>query len=243
MSGSGRLAGKRAFVTGGASGIGAATTERFREEGAEVVVADLVGGDVEVDVRSEASVAAAVAAAVERLGGLDVAVCNAGKPIGGAVHELEEAVFDDGIATNLKGVYLTAKAAWPHLVKSRGCVLATASVVGVWGDSGQAVYGASKAAVIALTKCMALDGAKDGIRANCIAPGVTETPLVTKFFDSSADPAAERRAVERFHPLGLGEAIDLANGFVYLASDEARWVTGHTLVIDGGMTTGMFRSD
>jgi NAD(P)-dependent dehydrogenase (short-subunit alcohol dehydrogenase family) len=237
----GRLEGKRAFVTGGASGIGAATAERFRAEGARVVVGDLAGGDVVVDVRSRESVERAVEEAATELDGLDIAVCNAGKGINGALHELEEADWDDGLATNLKGVYLTAKAAWPYLAQSRGCVLATASVIGVWGDVNQAAYCASKAGVIALTKCMALDGARFGIRANCICPGVTETPLVKRAFAEQPDPAAARAGILKYHPLGLGEAGDIANGFVYLASDDARWVTGHALMVDGGMTIGLWR--
>jgi NAD(P)-dependent dehydrogenase (short-subunit alcohol dehydrogenase family) len=239
---SGRLAGKRAFVTGGGSGIGAETSARFAEEGARVVTGDLVDGDVSLDVRSRDSVDAAVQEAVEILEGLDIIVCNAGKGIVGAVHEVDEATWDDGFATNLKGVYLTAKAAWPHLAESHGCILSTASVVGVWGDSGQAGYCASKAGVIALTKCMALDGATVGIRANCVCPGVTETPLVKRFFAEQEDPEATRSALVAFHPLGLGRPLDIANAFVYLASEEASWVTGHTLIVDGGMTVGMWRS-
>jgi NAD(P)-dependent dehydrogenase (short-subunit alcohol dehydrogenase family) len=118
-----RLKGKRAFVTGGASGIGAATAERFKNEGARVVTGDLAGGDVVLDVRQRGSVERAVDEAVERLGGLDIAVCNAGKGISGTVYQLDEADWDDGMATNLKGVYLTAKAVWPHLAESRGCIL------------------------------------------------------------------------------------------------------------------------
>ena len=148
---SGRLEGKRAFITGGASGIGAATAERFREEGAAVVTGDLASGDVELDVRRRDSVEHAVAAAVERLGGLDIAVCNAGKGIFGTVEELSEEDWDDGMATNLKGVFLVAKASWPHLAASGGVVLATGSVIGVWGDVNQGAYCASKAGVIALT--------------------------------------------------------------------------------------------
>jgi NAD(P)-dependent dehydrogenase (short-subunit alcohol dehydrogenase family) len=238
----GRLAGKRAFVTGGGSGIGAATVERFRAEGARVVAGDLAGGDLVVDVRLRASVDAAVQEVVEILGGLDVVVCNAGKGIFGPVHELDEDTWDDGLATNLKGVYLTAKAAWPYLAESHGCVLSTASCVGVWGIENQAAYCASKAGVIALTKCMALDGARDGIRANCVCPGVTETPIVERYLADQPDPEAARGALASLHPLGLGKPEDIANAFVYLASDEARWVTGHALRADGGMTIGVWSS-
>jgi NAD(P)-dependent dehydrogenase (short-subunit alcohol dehydrogenase family) len=240
--GAGRLAGKRAFVTGGASGIGAATAERFRAEGARVVTGDLTGGDADVDVRSRESVGAGVQKAVDLLGGLDVVVCNAGKGIFGTVQELDEADWDDGLATNLKGVYLTAQAAWSHLAESRGCVLSTASVVGVWGIENQAGYCASKAGVIALTKCMALDGARDGIRANCVCPGVTETPIVAQYLADQPDPESARGELLSFHPLGLGKPNDIANAFVFLASDEARWVTGHALTVDGGMTVGMWRT-
>jgi NAD(P)-dependent dehydrogenase (short-subunit alcohol dehydrogenase family) len=88
---------------------------------------------------------------------------------------------------------------------------------------------------------MALDGAKVGIRANCVCPGVTETPLVKRVFAEQPDPVAAREGILKFHPLGLGDALDIANGFVYLASDEARWVTGHALLVDGGMTLGLWR--
>ena len=88
---------------------------------------------------------------------------------------------------------------------------------------------------------MALDGAPVGIRANCVCPGVTETPLVKRVFAEQPDPAAARESILRYHPLGLGEAVDIANAYVYLASDEARWVTGSTLLVDGGMTIGMWR--
>jgi len=236
----GRLADKRAFVTGGGSGIGAATVRRFREEGANALAGDLIGGDVEVDVRSRASVDEAMHEAVELLGGLDIVVCNAGKGIFGALHEVDEETWDDGLDTNLKGVYLTAKAAWPHLVQSRGCVLSTSSCVGVWGIEAQAAYCASKAGVIALTRCMALDGAKDGVRANCVCPGVTQTPIVERYLAEQPNPEAAREGLAKLHPIGLGEPDDIANAFVYLASDEARWVTGHALRVDGGMTVGFW---
>jgi NAD(P)-dependent dehydrogenase (short-subunit alcohol dehydrogenase family) len=238
---SGRLEGKRAFVTGGASGIGAAIVERFREQGAVVVAGDIKGGDVDLDVRSAASVGSAVADAAVRLGGLDAVVCNAGRPVVGPVHELAEAEWDDGLATNLKGVYLTAKASWPHLVETRGSITSTASVVGLWGSQGQPGYCAAKAAVVMLTKCLALDGAAAGIRANCVCPGFVETPMLDRFLEAQPDPAAARSAATGLHPLGrLGAPRDIGDAFVYLASDEAKWVTGTALVVDGGLTSGIW---
>jgi len=238
---SGLLAGKRALVTGGASGIGAAIVERFREQGAKVVIGDIDGGDVALDVRSAASVESTVTEAAGRLGGLDAVICNAGRPVVGAVHELPEAAWDDGMATNLKGVYLTARAAWPHLVESRGSITSTASVVGLWGSQGQPAYCAAKAAVVMLTKCLALDGAADGVRANCVCPGFVETPMLERFLDAQPDPVAARSAATGLHPLGrLGAPRDVADAFVYLASDEARWVTGTALVVDGGLTSGIW---
>jgi NAD(P)-dependent dehydrogenase (short-subunit alcohol dehydrogenase family) len=236
-----RLQGKRVLITGGGSGIGAAIAERFRVEGATVVVADLDGGDLVVDVASRASVDAAVAEAVERLGGLDTLVCNAGRPVVGAVHELDEADWDLGLATNLKSIFLCARASWPHLTESRGSIAITASVVGLWGSGGQAAYCASKAGAVMLAKCLALDGAKAGIRANCVCPGFTETPMLERFLGAQPEPGAARVGATALHPLGrLGRPSDVADAFVYLASDEASWVTGSALVVDGGLTSGIW---
>jgi dihydroanticapsin dehydrogenase len=212
---------------------------RFREEGAEVVVGDLVGGDVEMDVRSGASVAAGVERAVAQLDGLTTVVCNAGRPVLGRVDELAESEWDDGAATNLKGVYLTVKAAWAHLVESRGCVLSTASTLGLMAVDGQAAYCAFKAGVVMLTKCLALDGAKHGVRANCVCPGMIETPMFEGILAEQPDPAGARAAAMGYHPIGrLGRPRDIADAFVYLASEDAAWVTGVALVVDGGFTTG-----
>jgi NAD(P)-dependent dehydrogenase (short-subunit alcohol dehydrogenase family) len=235
-----RLRGKRVLIAGGGSGIGAAVAQRFREEGAAVVAADLAAGDIPLDVRSRASVDAAVNATVDRLGGIDTLVCNAGRPVVGAAHELDEADWDDGLATNLKGVFLCARAAWPQLAASRGSIAITASVVGLWGSGGQAAYCASKAGAVMLAKCLALDGAKAGIRANCVCPGFVETPMLERFLAEQPDAESARAGATALHPLGrLGVPRDIADAFVYLASDEASWVTGSALVVDGGLTSGL----
>lgn len=239
---SGRLEGKRALVTGGVSGIGAGIVERFRAEGAQVVVADLQGGDVECDVRSTASVEAAVAAAVERLGGLDTLALNAGRPVVGAAHAVSEADWEDGLEVNLTGLYRCSKAAWPHLeAAGGGSITITSSVVGLWGSMNQAAYSVSKAGAIMLAKCMALDGARAGIRANTVAPGFVQTPMLERFLAEQDDPEAVRAGAAALHPLGrLGRPRDIADAFVYLASDDAAWVTGTTVTVDGGLTSGIW---
>ena len=239
---SGRLAGKRALVTGGGSGIGAATVERFREEGASVLSADLEGGDVHCDVRSGPDVAAAVNDAVTQLGGLDTLVLNAGRTVVGLLHELPGDEWDDGLAVNLTSVYLFVREAWPHLVDA-GCssITSTASIVGLVGSQNQAAYCATKAGVVMLTKCLALDGARDGVRVNCVCPGFTDTPLLQKFFTAQDDPDGARAAAMAMKPLGrLGTADDMAEAYVYLASDHASYVTGVALPVDGGMISGLF---
>lgn len=256
MTATARLAGKVALVTGAGSGIGRETAIRFAQEGASVVAADLrletamataeeIAGDalgVEVDVTSAAGVAAAVDAVVARHGGIDVVVNNAGVTIVGAAHEMAEEDWDRELATNLKSIYLVSKAAWPHLVaRGRGSIVTTASIAGLWAIPNDAAYCASKAGAIMLTKCMALDGAKVGIRANCVCPGYVDTPMIRGYFDDQPDPTEARRFAEGIHPLGrLGKPRDIADAFVYLASDEASWVTGTALVVDGGLTSGIW---
>ncbi len=249
-----RLEGKAAMITGAGSGIGRETARRFASEGATVACADLRpdaaaetareldGVAVTVDVADRASVERAVEEAASALGGLDVVVCNAGVTIVGSVLDLDEEQWDRELAVNLKSVYLCAKAAWPHLrARGGGSILATASVAGLWAIPADAAYCASKAGVIMLTKCLALDGAKENIRANCVCPGYTQTPMIDGYFEAQADPEGARRFAAGMHPLGrLGDPLDHANAFVYLASDEARWVTGSALVVDGGLTAGVW---
>lgn len=253
-----RLAGKRALVTGGASGIGAATAERFAAEGATVAIADLNGAGAEshaaairaqggtaislvADVGDDASVAAMTDHAWEALGGVDILVNNAAIPTIGTVETLAADEWDRVIDLDLSSIYRASRAIWPRFVEAGGgTILNTASVAGVIGMAGQHGYSAAKAGVVMLTKCMALDGAADGIRANCVCPGFVETPMVNEYFDAQDDPAASREAVNTAHPLGrMGQPDEIASAFLYLASDEARWVTGTALVIDGGLTAGL----
>jgi NAD(P)-dependent dehydrogenase (short-subunit alcohol dehydrogenase family) len=253
---SGRLEGKIALVTGGGSGIGRETALRYAAEGAQVAVADLRGdtakataasiaGDalgIGMDVTDGASVEAGMARVLERFGALDVVVNNAGVTIVGAVLELDESDWDRELAANLKSIFLVSRAAWPHLVaRGGGAILVTASIAGMWAIPADAAYCASKAGAIMLTKCMALDGAKAGIRVNCVCPGFTQTPMIDGFFADQPDPDAARAFATSIHPLGrLGKPRDIADAFVYLASDEASWVTGSALVVDGGLTSGIW---
>ncbi len=236
----GRLDGRRALVTGGASGIGAAIVTRFRAEGAETLALDLQGGDVTADIGDGAAVTRAVEEAVERLGGLDLLVLNAARPCVGALWELDDATWDDAVAINLTSVHRFLRAAWPHLKASRGTVLLTGSVVGLDGSANQAAYCATKAGVVMLTKTIALDGAPHGVRANCVCPGFTQTPMLDAFLAEQEDPDAVRAYAEGLHPVGrLGTPDDIANAFVYLGSDEAAWVTGVALPVDGGLLAGI----
>ena len=250
-----RLDGKIAFVTGAGSGQGREIAMRFAAEGARIAAADLRGDTaeetaaeidgglaLEVDVTRAQSVEVGLEAAVNEFGGIDILINNAGVTIVGAAHNLAEDEWDRQLDTNLKSIYLVSKAAWPLLVeRGAGAIVNTASTYGIWAAQDDAAYCASKAGVIMLTKCMALDGAAASIRVNCVCPGYIRTPMLEGFFEAQADPDATRAAAISGHPLGrLGEPADIASGMVYLASDEAGWVTGTVLVIDGGFIAGIW---
>jgi NAD(P)-dependent dehydrogenase (short-subunit alcohol dehydrogenase family) len=165
----------------------------------------------------------------------------------GAAHELSEADWDRALAVDLRSVYLVSRAVWPHLRASAAdpehptaSITSTASIAGMWATAAQAAYGAAKAGVIMLTKCMALDGARDRIRVNAVAPGFVQTPMLESYLAAQQDPAAARAEVTALLPLGrLGDPSDIAAAFVYLASDEASWVTGTVVPVDGGLTAGI----
>jgi NAD(P)-dependent dehydrogenase (short-subunit alcohol dehydrogenase family) len=237
----GRLDGRVALVTGGASGIGEATTARFREEGAVVATLD-VQGDVDhaVDVRDESAVEAAVRAVLEREGRLDVVVNAAGVAGGGPVHLLDAGEWDRVVDVNLKGTFLVAKhAAAAMLPRGSGSIVNIASIEGLEGTEGGSAYNASKGGVVLLTKNMAIDYGRVGIRVNCICPGFIETPMMAAVMENEGMKTYRDKWLEE-HKLGrFGQPSEIAAAALFLASDDASFVTGHALVVDGGFTAGM----
>jgi NAD(P)-dependent dehydrogenase (short-subunit alcohol dehydrogenase family) len=237
----GRLDGRVALVTGAASGIGEATATRFRDEGATVATLD-VQGDVDhsVDVRDEPAVAAAVSATVADTGRLDVVVNAAGVAGGGPVHLLAAEEWDRVVDVNLKGTFLVAKHALPAMVEQRsGSIVNLASIEGLEGTEGGSAYNASKGGVVLLTKNMAIDYGRVGIRVNCICPGFIETPMMAVVMENEGMRTYRDRWLEG-HKLGrFGRPEEIAAAALFLASDDASFVTGHALVVDGGFTAGM----
>jgi NAD(P)-dependent dehydrogenase (short-subunit alcohol dehydrogenase family) len=237
---SGRLAGRVALVTGGGSGIGAACAARFAVEGATVVTLDRAG-DVDhlVDVTDEDAVAAAIDAVVAAHGRLDAVVNSAGVAGGGPVHLLDQAEWDRVIGVNLTGTFLVCKHALrPMLEQHSGSIVNVASVEGIEGTEGGSTYNASKAGVVMLTKNLAIDYGRTGIRANAVCPGFIETPMFSSVLDS---PGMEvfRERIRDEHKLGrFGRPDEIAGAALFLVSDDASFVTGHALVVDGGYTAG-----
>lgn len=237
----GRLDGTVALVTGAASGIGEATAARFRDEGAEVATLDLQGDvDHAVDVRDEAAVEAAVRAVVARAGRLDTVVNAAGVAGGGPVHLLPAEEWDRVVDVNLKGTFLVAKHAAAAMLGQRsGSIVNIASIEGLEGTEGGSAYNASKGGVVLLTKNMAIDYGRVGIRVNCICPGFIETPMMAAVMENEGMKTYRDRWLEE-HKLGrFGRPSEIAAAALFLASDDASFVTGHALVVDGGFTAGM----
>lgn len=252
------LAGRVSFVTGGGSGIGRAIALRFAAEGSPVVVADIDGDAARAagqeivrrggralavagDVADEAAVELAVMAALAEMGHIDILANVAGIWIGGSVTEISVADWDRVIAVNLRGAFLCSRAVLPQMVRRRhGVIINMASIAGMKGTRRAGAYNPSKAALILLTKNMALDYAPYGIRVNAICPGgVAGTGMdaaVTKF---RGDTEEVRQFSVSVHPLGReGTPEEIAAAALYLASDDAVWITGTSLVIDGGAMTG-----
>lgn len=244
MSTGARFAGRQAFVTGAGSGIGMATARRLSAEGARVVLADAapdrvrelaaeLGGEAEwlaLDVRDEAAVAAAFA---DR--DVDVLANVAGIGSTTSAPETPVEVWDDVFAVNVRGTYLTCKHALPAMIaRGSGTIVNMGSVAGLVGLRNRAAYCASKGAVIAFTRALAVDHVGDGIRVNVICPGTVDSPWVQRLVHDSGESLDALRARQ---PLGrLGTPEEIAEAVLYVASDAAGFVTGTSLVIDGGLT-------
>ncbi|MFE9686687.1 SDR family NAD(P)-dependent oxidoreductase [Streptomyces sp. NPDC006285] len=247
-----RLDGKVALISGTARGQGRAAAVRFAAEGALVVGGDLLheeavktqqliarqGGTMltpgPLDVTDEDCVRSWVEEASDAFGGIDIVYANAGAVRFGAIDSQPYADFSFTMRAELDSVWLTVRAAWPHLVRSRGCVLTVGSTAGLTGSltNRRTAHSASKGAVIALTRQLAAEGAPYGIRANCVSPGMIDTEATRGNLLADDHPM---RDIARHIPLGrVGSPDEVVNAAVFLASDEAAYITGANLVVDGG---------
>lgn len=242
----GVFAGLVAVVTGGASGIGAAIVDRLAADGAKVAILDLnpaADGDsdnrlsVRTNVADDASVRAAVDAVVARFGRLDIVVNNAGIGAQGSVEDNDDEEWHRVFDINVVGMARVARAALPHLRESPvASIVNTASIAATAGLPQRALYSATKGAVLSLTRAMAADHLREGVRVNCVNPGTADTPWVGRLLDSADDPAAERTALEARQPHGrLVSATEVADAVAYLASPRSGSTTGTSIAVDGGM--------
>jgi NAD(P)-dependent dehydrogenase (short-subunit alcohol dehydrogenase family) len=250
-----RLAGRAAIVTGAGRGIGRAIVERFLDEGASVLMTQRTAAEGEAvcaelaarhprriaffaaDIRSSADVERLVADALGRFGRIDVLCNNAGSGLLKAVHETSDDEYDRVMDTNVRGVFLACRHVVPHmLARGSGAIVNIGSVAGSVGFETDAAYCASKGAVHALTRQMALDYAAAGVRVNCIAPGFVETEMMRVFIDSHGDPGPVEDEIVAMHPIGrVGRPEEIAAAAAFLASDEASFITGESLAVDGGL--------
>ena len=251
----GRLEGKVAFITGAASGIGSACALRFAQEGAQIAGFDLsnIGDEswkatVSVtpivhletgDVRDEDQIRTAIDAVAERFGHIDIVVNSAGVSGGGPVHLLPVEEWDRVMDINLKGTFLVCKHALARMVEQgSGSIVNIASIEGVEGTEGGSMYNASKAGVIQLTRNMAMDYARKGIRVNAVCPGFIDTPMAQAVFKNEFLEGFQRKVTDIVLLNRLGRPEEIANATLFLASDEASFITGQALVVDGGFTVG-----
>jgi NAD(P)-dependent dehydrogenase (short-subunit alcohol dehydrogenase family) len=249
-----RFKNKVVLITGAGSGIGQAAALAFAREGARVAVADISANaadhtvalvkkakgkaiGLESDVSKQDDCKHLVEETVKRLGGLDVLCNNAGIGVAGNAVTTTEQQFDDIFRVNVKGTFLLSREALAQvfLPRKKGVIVNTASIAGLRGILDRCAYTASKHAIVGLTKAMAVDHVKDGVRVNCICPGTTMTPWIDKRLKEAPDPKAALAALVARQPMGrLGTAEEMAAGILFLAADETAFATGTALVIDGG---------
>jgi NAD(P)-dependent dehydrogenase (short-subunit alcohol dehydrogenase family) len=250
-----RLDGKVALITGSARGIGRGIALRFAREGAKVGIVDLDGAQCQSttdeiiaaggqamalpgDVSNETDVKRIVETIRTSFGSPNVLVNNAAVMPSGAIHETDPADFDRCLAVNLRGAYLMSRAVVPHmLAEKNGSIIHMASVTGVLGLPGIAVYSATKGALIALARAMSTDYARLGIRVNAVSPGTIDSPMLHDFLAAQSRPEFFRKEFDDMHPIGrVGTIDEVARVFVFLASDEASFVTGANYTVDGGLS-------
>lgn len=241
-----------ALVTGGSRGIGRAIVERLASEGAKVIslqrtpveeldLDELSHHDrvafVNADIRDDNSVKAAIDRAISLFGRLDIIINNAAVGLLRTVEETDDQQYDTLFDTNLRAIFHTSRHGIPHLRRSdRGAIVNIGSVAAYVGFATDAAYCASKGAVVALTKQMAIDYAPEGIRVNCVSPGFVETEQMREYIDRHPDPTAAKKEMISLHPLGrIAQPTEIASAVAFLASEDASFVTGASLAVDGGL--------
>lgn len=242
---------KKVLVTGSTRGIGLATARAFVAEGASVIVhgriteaaqnaAQEVGAvaGFGFDLGTAAGCADLVSAAIERLGGLNILINNAGIWYSAKTEDFDEGAYDRMMDVNVKSVFFCTRAALPDLRRTRGSIVNLASESGVMGQYGAVVYCATKAAILNMTRAMALEYAPD-VRVNCVSPGTVDTDMVRLDAGRAGDPVSRLAAMADYAPLRrLAKPEEIATGILYLASPDAAYITGTSLSIDGGTTAG-----
>jgi NAD(P)-dependent dehydrogenase (short-subunit alcohol dehydrogenase family) len=251
-----KLKNKIAIITGSAKGIGKGCALTFAEEGAIVVVVDIdeksgkqTVGEItqrngkaifiKTDLTSSKEVQLMINSVINTFGQIDILFNNAGYHYSKNIEVTSEEEWDFIINTNLKSVFLCSKYSIPHLRKTKGCIINMSSMVGLIGQSNAGAYSASKGGIVAMTKGMALDFAKDGIRVNCICPGWVETPLVEDWFSQQPDPQKAKEYIYSVHPLNrIASSEEIGKAAAFLASTEASFITGVALPVDGAVSLG-----